>query len=436
MLLRQRPLSLRSRDDALDPRLRRARGYISTPAFAARAGDALHVGATRTVAVCGVTMRSSRRALIPASGSTRRPRDGPVARVEAKKCPHCDAVVRARAWRSHLSLCAPDVLDGAHFERVEREVIRASVKRRHGERSTSYAVCAMRFGFARGSEPVVSARAVARALRMDARAVARAVRAEVDATPWGLEMDWTLGDDDVAYEDRTMTVVNKRAGTPSTPRRRVGDDSAASACVARWRTLDGVQGASLVPYVAHRLDLDTSGALVICRTSARAKEVQGWFENRRVEKTYWALCEARGDASDDSGEWHTIEFPLVKRPRDDAEPGTFFVEAVLTPEDALEDAKPATTLFRIVSKSAAHVLVEARPKTGRTHQIRAHLAAVGLPIVGDTTYGAPSDIIDRHALHARTLTFPSDEYPVPIVAHPPDDFKDACASVGIVVDIV
>jgi len=189
------------------------------------------------------------------------------------------------------------------------------------------------------------------------------------------------------------------------------------------------------------LDLETSGCLVVCRTTEKAREVQGWFERRLVEKTYAALCATTPSGSRfRAGDEGTIDHALVKRnsAHVDGADGTgapsFRVEAIDPRESDVVGSVSASTEYRVVAVSPddAFALVRCRPKTGRTHQIRAHLSAIGLPIAGDKIYGPNErrdDVIRRHALHARALRFPDADSD--IVAPFPDDFIDACVRVGL-----
>ena len=388
------------------------------------------------------------------ASSSPRASDGRQKRAsDVEKCPCCDAPLARGRRRAHLALCAPDALNPTHWSAVESTRVRESVLRRHGARSRAMETLSVRFGWD-GRAGVASAAAVARAVsfRADGTTCARTIRREVDATPWGLDVPPSarLDEREVVFEDEFMTVVCKRAGQASTPRWRVGDDSAASACVERWRrrladgtttttTTTALLGASLAPHVAHRLDLETSGCLVVCRTAEKAREVQGAFERRLVEKTYAALCATTSTSRFRAGDEGTIDHPLVKRngaSDEDDENGTgttipsFRVEAIVDSRDVV-GAASASTEFRVVAVSPddAYALVRCRPKTGRTHQIRAHLAAIGLPIAGDKIYGSDADAIQRHALHARALRFPGATSAV--VAPFPDDFVDACVRVGL-----
>jgi 23S rRNA pseudouridine1911/1915/1917 synthase len=367
--------------------------------------------------------------------------------------------LNAKQRVKHLSLCAPDALDDDSdaFERCgDSDIIRQSVLRRHGARSRVYEVCAARFGWdasAGSKEP--SARRVSRALGVPFDIVVRTIRTEVKETPMGLGVSArALEELEILYEDeeRGTVAVNKLAGVASTPQNRISDESMASRVVAYWtrKYHNNVPLSSTTPFVVHRLDYETSGVFVVAKTKEAARVMQSAFEGRRVRKTYLALCKRTTTNANQQQQQHqqqqqqgTIDYPLVKDAAADFA-GRAKVRCVLNDDEAaLVKVMPAETDWRILHRNGSYALIEARPRTGRTHQIRAHLAAVGWPIVGDDAYGYRDDgqdddsLISRHALHAHTLTFLKSTTtegipPVSIVAPPPRDFTRACAAVGVV----
>ena len=349
----------------------------------------------------------------------------------------------------HLALCAPDALDVESWRERDSDIVRSSVIRRHGARSRAYETCARRFGWDGGGF-----RGDGWSKRADDW---RVIRREVEAVPSGttvsLERVRAFASTCVLYEDDRVTVVAKRAGQPTTPTNRISDcDSCASLVVAYWRMVqtrerdDGtnlprgaVVGASLTAHACHRLDLETSGAVAFARTAEEAARVARAFEEKTVEKTYLALCRRRAvnecERVCDDGElpretFATIDAPLAKVSSEDEDSSSssssFRVEV-------RPDGKPSVTLWRIIARAGDHALVQCRPKTGRTHQIRAHLARVGWPIVGDAVYADYADdekpVIHRHALHAHLLRLDDART---IRAPVPEDFISACVAVGVV----
>ncbi|HET9796179.1 MAG TPA: RluA family pseudouridine synthase [Thermoanaerobaculia bacterium] len=178
------------------------------------------------------------------------------------------------------------------------------------------------------------------------------------------------------------------------------------------------------PYVGvvHRLDKDTSGAIVFARSREALRALQELFRRHDIEREYVAIVE--GNVSRDSG---TIGFDLVRdggdRRRGTARPG--------------EEGRRAVTHYRVLRRMPAATLVALRLETGRTHQIRVHLAAIGHPVVGDSVYrprhlsGPPIEAA-RQMLHARTLGFrhPDSGERVIVSSEPPADFQECVAKVG------
>lgn len=192
----------------------------------------------------------------------------------------------------------------------------------------------------------------------------------------------------VLLADESVVVVDKPAGLLSVPGRLPEHhDSALLRLQAAWGPL----------WVVHRLDMDTSGLIVYARNPAVAAHLGRQFERRRVSKVYEAVV--RGRPPSPSG---VIDLPLrldwPHRPRQ-------VVDAIT--------GKPSTTLYRIEHADDRQSRLRLQPLTGRSHQLRVHLSAIGLPIVGDRFYGLealePVKADTRLMLHARELEF---EHPI------------------------
>lgn len=201
----------------------------------------------------------------------------------------------------------------------------------------------------------------------------------------------------VLIEDPAFVVLDKQAGMPVHPLEDGERGTVANALVARYPECAGASDDPRECGVAHRLDVETSGALLAARTPEAWKALRAAFGERTVEKRYLALV---GGAPGEGGE---IDLPIAHHPKN---PRKMLVCAM--PEDAAElKARPATTRYRVLERLGDFALVEAEIPTGVMHQIRVHLAAVGAPVVGDTTYGGPEiPGLSRQFLHAAKLAFP------------------------------
>jgi 23S rRNA pseudouridine955/2504/2580 synthase len=179
------------------------------------------------------------------------------------------------------------------------------------------------------------------------------------------------------------------------------------------------------PKLVHRLDRETSGVIVVAKTTPAAAELSTQFANRSTQKTYLAL--ACGQPKDASG---LIDLPLLRY----TSSGIDLVR-VAQIDDPL--AQSAQTSWRTISGNQTASVIEAKPQSGRMHQIRAHLAELGHPIAGDTKYGGmmslAGKLVPRLMLHAKALTFahPATGEVMTFEAHVPEDFAFLLAQIGI-----
>jgi 23S rRNA pseudouridine1911/1915/1917 synthase len=189
----------------------------------------------------------------------------------------------------------------------------------------------------------------------------------------------------IAWEDEHLAVVDKPAGLTVHP----GAGRAVGTLVDELAGLVA-GGEAGRPGIVHRLDRDTSGLLVVARSEEAHNRLSALVRRRAFERTYLALV--RGRPASRAGR---IEAP-IGRDRDD--PTRFSLDTD-TPRDAV-------THFELVEQRGSDALLRVRLETGRTHQIRVHLAAIGLPVVGDPVYGVPDPGLGRQFLHSTRLAFP------------------------------
>ncbi len=170
------------------------------------------------------------------------------------------------------------------------------------------------------------------------------------------------------------------------------------------------------PGIVHRLDKDTSGLLVIARTNYAHTVFGAMFKNRTMHKTYWALVEGHPAASG------SINSPIGRHPVLRNKMSAFSTSQRVNIKPGIREA---LTHYQVIEHYDKHTLLELKPVTGRTHQIRVHCAALGHALVGDKTYGKQSPHIKRHALHAHKLEFVFASVPYSFTQPLPADFVQA-----------
>lgn len=213
----------------------------------------------------------------------------------------------------------------------------------------------------------------------------------------------------VLFADEHILVLDKPAGLPVLPD---GWEKDAPYLV---KLLEDEYGKI---WIVHRLDKTTSGVMVFARTAEAHRALNIQFEGREAEKVYHAIVEGNPNWNE-----KVAKFPLR------ADVGKKHRTAV---DD--KRGKPSETRFRILKRYQDWALVEAKPLTGRTHQIRVHAYALGHPLVGDILYGASeTDLILRPALHAYSLAFthPATGERLTFRAERPEDFVSALERLGV-----
>jgi len=213
---------------------------------------------------------------------------------------------------------------------------------------------------------------------------------------------------EVLYEDEDVIAINKAAGMVVHAGAGRHEGTLVNALLHRFGTLSGV-GDPLRPGIVHRLDRLTSGVLLIARSDAAHRELARQFSGREVEKVYLALVHGRIKA--DQGR---ITTPITRDPRQR-----------LRMTSKLAHGRSAVTEYRVLKRFEKFTFLEVKIHTGRTHQIRVHMASLGHPVAGDKLYGAPASALGRYFLHAHQISFtrPASGERITVTAPLPDDLQ-------------
>jgi 23S rRNA pseudouridine1911/1915/1917 synthase len=233
---------------------------------------------------------------------------------------------------------------------------------------------------------------------------------------------------DIRYEDEDIIILNKPAGMVVHPSAGHDQGTLVNALLAYYPFIAGI-GGERRPGIVHRLDKDTSGLMVVAKNDQSLRYLQWQFKQRLVKKTYLALVEGSPAAADIE-----IDAPIGRDPRDRK-------KMAVIPTGSSSRSRAAFTNVSVLSRhhdeeGQIYTLASCRPVTGRTHQIRIHLAFAGYPIVGDHVYGRRRQrlLTERHFLHASELELqrPADQSELSVQSPLPEELQNVLDSLPLV----
>jgi len=218
----------------------------------------------------------------------------------------------------------------------------------------------------------------------------------------------------ILYEDDDLLVIDKPAGLTVHPAPGHPAHTLVNAIVSRFPHLADI-GDSLRPGIVHRLDKDTSGVMLVAKNNVAQANLVDQFKARLVVKAYLALV--KGRLTPENG---VIEAPIGRDPRNRKRMAV------------VAEGREARTEYQVIKYIGDYTLLEVRPQTGRTHQIRVHLSAIGYPVVGDKVYGVKSAYLSRQFMHACRLGFklPSTGKYVEFKSELPPDLAQALENIA------
>ena len=194
---------------------------------------------------------------------------------------------------------------------------------------------------------------------------------------------------DILYEDEDVVVINKESGMVVHPAAGNPDGTIVNALLHHCGDLSGIGGVER-PGIVHRLDKDTSGVMVAAKTDEAHKGLAEQIKEHSAHRTYWALV--HGNISEERG---VVDAPIGRHPKDRVKMAVTF-----------KGGREAVTHFKVLKRYGDYTWVECKLETGRTHQIRVHMAHIGHPLLGDGLYAHPQALAawPRLCLHASMLS--------------------------------
>jgi 23S rRNA pseudouridine1911/1915/1917 synthase len=218
----------------------------------------------------------------------------------------------------------------------------------------------------------------------------------------------------ILYEDDDLLVVDKPAGLTVHPAPGHPSHTLVNALLSHFPHLADI-GDSLRPGIVHRLDKDTSGVMLVAKNNLAQADLAEQFKTHSVAKAYLVLV--KGKLTPENG---IIEAPIGRDPRNRKRMAV------------VAGGREARTEYRVIKYISDYTLLEVMPETGRTHQIRVHLLAIGFPVVGDKVYGVKSPHLSRQFMHACRLGFnlPSSGEYVEFKSELPPDLEQALENIA------
>ena len=206
----------------------------------------------------------------------------------------------------------------------------------------------------------------------------------------------------VIHEDESIILINKQPNLVVHPAGVHKTDTLVNGLLYYWKS-------KIFPFLVHRLDKDTSGIIVVAKNEKAKEFLSSQFQKRLIEKKYLTITD--GIIRENEG---IIEVPLGRSSQ--------YRKKIVVDSNSKKMSK---TFFKVIERFKNNTYLEVKPHTGRTHQIRVHLAYIGHPVMGDAEYGTASNIAGRQLLHASNIKFihPATKKKIEFSAPIPDDFK-------------